>query len=111
MLDELRVILAAEGAARQQFDAAREESTRLVQQAEVEARDRVRAAREEREAVAHAVEERIVADAQQEASRILDESTAAAAAMRAAAQPRLAEAVEAVIRSVLGPEGEGGHGG
>ena len=109
MLEELRVILAAEAAARQQFEAAREESARLVRQAEVEAREEVRAAREGRESVARTVEERIVADAQQEASRILDEANATAAAMRAAAQPRLAEAVEAVIQCVLGPEGN--HGG
>ena len=109
MLDELRVILTAEAAARQQFDAAREESARLVRQAEVEAREQVRAAREEREAVTRAVEERIVADAQQEASRILEEVNAAAVAMRAAAQPRLAEAVAAVIQCILGPEED--HGG
>jgi vacuolar-type H+-ATPase subunit H len=109
MLDELRVILEAEAAARQQFDAAREEGARLVHQAEVEARELVRAARDEREAVAHAVEEGLVADAQQEANRIADEANAAAATMRATAQPRLAEAVAAVIQCVLGPEED--HGG
>jgi vacuolar-type H+-ATPase subunit H len=105
MLEELRVILAAEAAARQQFEAASEESARLAQQAELQAHGYVRAAREAREAVARAVEERIVAEAQQEANRILEEANAAAAAMRTAAQSRLAEAVKAVMQCVLGPEG------
>jgi len=109
MLDELRVILEAEAAARERFDTAREEGARLVHQAEVEARELVRAAREEREAVARAVEEGIIADAEQEASRIADEANAAATAMRAAAQPHLAEAVAAVIQCLLGPEDD--HGG
>jgi vacuolar-type H+-ATPase subunit H len=109
MLEQLRVILAAEAAARQQFDAAKEEGTRLVRRAEAEARQQVGSARETREAVARAVEDGIVAGAQQEASGLLEETNTAAAAMRAAAQPRMLGAVEAIIGYLLGPEGD--HGG
>ena len=109
MLEQLRVILAAEAAAREQFEAARDESARLVREAEAEARQLVRAAREARETVARTVEDRIVADAQQEVSRIFEEATTAAAAMRAGAQPRMAQAVEALVQCVLSPEGD--HGG
>jgi vacuolar-type H+-ATPase subunit H len=108
MLEQLRTILAAEALARQRFEAAREESASLVRQAEADARQQERAARDAREAVARAVEDRIIAEAQFEASRILEEATAAAAAMRAAAQPRMPQAVEAVIRCLLGPEGDHG---
>jgi vacuolar-type H+-ATPase subunit H len=111
VLDQLRVILAAEAAARQQFEAAREEGARLVRQAEADGRQQVRVAREARDSLAHAVEDRIVADAQREASRILEDANTAAAAMRAAAEPRMAEAAEAIIRCLLGPAGEADHGG
>ena len=106
VLDQLRMILAAEAAARQQFEAAREEGAGLVRQAEADARQQVRAAREAREALARAVEDRIVADAQQQASRIREEENALAAAMRAAAEPRMAEAANAIVLSVLGQQGD-----
>ena len=109
MLKQLQAILEAEAAARDQFEAAREESGALLRAAEAEARQLVRAAREARETVARAVEEQIVATAQQEASRLLEEANTVAAAMREGAQPRIAQAVEAIVQCVLGSEDDHGR--
>lgn len=109
MVDQLQVILDAEGAARQEFNTAREESAQLVHQAEAEAREQRRAAREAREAITRTVEDRIVEDAHRQADRILAEAQTAADAMRAEAQPRMAQAVEAATRCVLASEGDDGR--
>jgi len=101
MLEELRVILEAEAEGRRQFDAAREQAARIVQQAEEEARRRVRAAREARLADAAAVQEAIVRDAEQHASRLLAEADATAAAMQVRTAPRLEAAVEAIVAFIL----------
>jgi len=70
VLQQLRVILAAEAEARQQVEAARAEGARIVAEAEEAARNAVGAARDEREAVARAVEEGMVAAAQEQAEQL-----------------------------------------
>ena len=102
--DQLRMILAAEAEARQQFEAAAGECQRLLAQAEEEGRCCVREAREGRDALARSVEQQIVAEAEEKAWRVAEGTHARATAMQAHAAARMDAAVEIVLRCVLGSE-------
>jgi vacuolar-type H+-ATPase subunit H len=105
------VILEAEADAHRQFDAARAQAAEIVRQAEMEAQEQVRAARDARENEAAAVEEGLVAAAQQQVTRILATADATAAAMQEQAAGRLHRAVEAVVNVVLAPPALGASDG
>ncbi len=103
--DELRLILAAEAAAGQQLEAAQREGQLLLAQAEERARHQVGAARDSRDALAQAVEERMLAEADEKVRRLTEGARAQALAMRERAAPKMDAAVELVLRCVLGTEG------
>jgi vacuolar-type H+-ATPase subunit H len=104
MLQQLRVILAAEAEARERLDAARQESVRRLQHAEEEARRTAREAQAAREATARAEEESLVAAAEVKAGEIVAEARARIVALRQRAEPRLDRAAALVVQAVLGAE-------
>ena len=102
--EQLRMILEAEGEARQRLEAAREECKRIVAHAEEEGRRRVRDAREARDTIIRAEEERLLAEARDKARQIEEGGRARMAAMRARAEARMERAVGAVLKCVLGQD-------
>ena len=75
-----------------------------MQEAEEEARTLIRAARAARPGDAHAVEEALVIAAQQEAQQIRHGARAEAATIATRAAPRMAAAVERLVRALLPAE-------
>jgi vacuolar-type H+-ATPase subunit H len=102
----LRTILDVEAEARGQLAAAQQDCEGRVRAAEEQGREQIRRARQAREAIARAVEEQLVADAQEEAQRIADSWLAKTNAMRALAEPCMERAVETVLQCVLGRSDE-----
>jgi vacuolar-type H+-ATPase subunit H len=103
VLEDLRVILDAEAEARRQFDAARAHVADLLRQAEEEAQRSVRQAQAARDTDAEAVEARLLAEAQQQANRILATAEATAAALQTQAAAHVEQAVDALVQAVLAP--------
>ena len=94
MLEELRVILAAEAAARQQFEAASEESARLAQQAELQAHGYVRASRASRAARTYQARSASAAGTARRNSRLCaSHSSAGASSVRKATSPPASSAI------------------
>ena len=104
MLEELRTILEAESEARRQFDEAHRAAARLVQEADEEARTLIRAAHAARAGDAHAVEEARVVAAHRDAQQTRHAARAEAATMATRAAPRMAAAVERLVRTLLPAE-------
>jgi vacuolar-type H+-ATPase subunit H len=102
MLDQLRVILAAEAEARQRLDAARADAQRRLADAEAEARRLVQAARDAEEATAAAVEKELMRVANQTVAAMAADSRAKADALQAQAEPHLDAAAQAIVACILG---------
>lgn len=104
MLEQLRIVLEAEAEARQRLEAAREAAKQLVSDAEDDARQRVQQAHAARETVTRSVEDKWVQEAHQKAAAIADEVRVRVQGTRARAEPRVAQAVQVLVRRVLGKE-------
>ncbi len=104
VLQQLRVILAAEADARAQLDAVRQESARRLQQADDEARRTVRQAQAACEATARAEEDKLIAAAELKARQIASEAHAGIVAQQQRAQPQLERAAALVVGALLGTE-------
>jgi hypothetical protein len=112
MLSQLRTILAAEAEARRTVDAARAAAAAEVARAEEAARAVVAEARALRDAVASAVEARLVDEAEAEAQRFEVAAQKRIAELGERAKLRLDLAVAAIAERVLASEeGDGSAAG
>jgi len=104
MLEQLRIVLEAEAEARRRLEAAREAARQLVAAAEADARRGAEETEAGQDQVVHAVEEHWIQEARQKAEAVENDVRVRVQAMLEHAEPRLAHAVETLVRRVLGTE-------
>lgn len=107
MLEQLRVILEAEAAARRRIEAAMQEARLCTSQAEEEGRAAVRRAQLGRDAVVRAAEEEQVRAAMEKARDLREQARASIAVMRVRAETQMARAIDAIVACVLGEDETG----
>ncbi len=103
MLQQLRIILTAEAAARERLEVARQEAARLVAEAEMEAARMTEGSRDQLDDVARAAEAALVEVAEQQAAQIAVEVTTQIEAMRRTAAARTESAVALILPRLLPP--------